>query len=141
MRRISNISSCSSSFLFTVETLSQPIPNSACDFVWSPQLTMLQFKNSSLNKATLTNTHTRLVHTQRKLLYHFSVVLTRTSLWCHYEKLFKYYNLKVLSLDFFLLEHPFSLNTKICSLTYIYVHVNMCLHIILYMQTNTQRLP
>lgn len=61
MQRISNMSSCSSSclFLFTVETLSQSVPKNSCDFVRSPQLTMLHLKNSSLNKATLTRTHTQ----------------------------------------------------------------------------------
>lgn len=44
--RLLNISSCSSSWLclFTVETLSQSVPKSSCDFVWSPQLTMLHLK-------------------------------------------------------------------------------------------------
>lgn len=50
-------------FHFTVETLSQPIPKSSCDFVWSPQLTMLPLKNSSLHKATLTSTHQTSKHT------------------------------------------------------------------------------
>lgn len=56
--------SCSSFclFLFTVETLSQPVPKSSCDFVWQPQLTMLPLKNSSLNNATLTSTHETSTH-------------------------------------------------------------------------------
>lgn len=75
MQKISNFSSWSSSclFLFTVETLSQPVPKSSCDFVWRPQLTMLPLKNSSLNKATLASVHQS--RTQTPALLHF--------LWTH----------------------------------------------------------
>lgn len=75
--------SCSSClFLFTVETLSQPVPKSSCDFVWQPQLTMLPLKNSSLNKATLAGTHQTSTHThtqcKHQLCYMISTHRTLT---------------------------------------------------------------
>lgn len=57
------------------------VPKSSCDFLCSPQLTMLPLKNSSLNKATLTSTHTY-THTNLGFLILF-ICLFQSSL-CHY---------------------------------------------------------
>lgn len=81
----------------------------SCDFVWSPKLTMLHFKNSSPNKATLTSTHKPNWCAQCKLLYHFPIQLTFTSFWkCYYANLPQHYNLRVYLLKsfvFLVLEH------------------------------------
>lgn len=71
--------SCTSSrlTLFTVETLSQAVPKSSCDFIWLPQLNMLPLKNSSENKAGLTSTQTPHELTLA-LLNYFSVFLILT---------------------------------------------------------------
>lgn len=114
--------SCSSSCLvpFTVETLSQPLPKSSCDFIWLPQLTMLLLKNSFQNKATLSTTHIHtLMHTMQNdsgfaTLFFY---LLLPSLWClcHFElKCFSF----LFQLSLFFLKKSFK--TKICHGSYMH---------------------
>lgn len=51
-----------SPLFFTVENFSQTIPRSSCDFVWSPQLTMLVLKIALKTRLHL-QVHTKEEHT------------------------------------------------------------------------------
>lgn len=142
-------------FLLTEDTLSQPVPQGSCDFVLSPQLTMLCLKNSPPNKATLKRTHTHArtgVHTHTRTLQHKHIV-NRYSISLSFPLLplslcattqtslkLKHYNLKVLPLKIFFFlplvgACMTSLDTRMCSLPHISVHVNICRHIILCMHS------